>query len=129
MTEPTSHDAADAGAGAGAHVGPGEGVVPGAVLMSSGVEPNPAGFTRPQRLAMRSIAWYQRTFSFRPSPCRFTPSCSVYSAEAIAVHGTRRGLWLTVKRLGRCRPLGPSGWDPVPAPHTTDTTDTITRDD
>jgi hypothetical protein len=32
------------------------------------------------------------------------------------VHGTRRGLWLTVRRLLRCRPFGPSGWDPVPEP-------------
>ncbi len=95
---------------------PGEGVVPGAVAMSSMVEPDPASFTRFQRFAMRSIGWYQRTFSFRPSPCRFSPSCSVYSAEAIAVHGSRRGLWLAVKRLGRCRPFGPSGWDPVPTP-------------
>jgi putative membrane protein insertion efficiency factor len=50
----------------------------------------------------------------RPSPCRFTPSCSQYAIDALATHGTARGLWLTVRRLLRCRPFGPSGWDPVP---------------
>ena len=50
----------------------------------------------------------------RPSPCRFTPSCSQYAIDALAQHGTTRGLWLTVRRLLRCRPFGPSGWDPVP---------------
>jgi putative membrane protein insertion efficiency factor len=60
----------------------------------------------------------------RPSPCRFTPSCSQYAIDALAQHGTARGLWLTVRRLLRCRPFGPSGWDPVPpvtGPAATDT--------
>ncbi|MFZ9481477.1 MAG: membrane protein insertion efficiency factor YidD [Ilumatobacteraceae bacterium] len=52
----------------------------------------------------------------RPSPCRFTPSCSQYSLDALRIHGSRRGLWLTIRRLSRCRPFGPSGWDPVPEP-------------
>ncbi len=46
--------------------------------------------------------------------CRFTPTCSRYAIEAIQVHGPYRGLWLTIKRLLRCRPYGPSGYDPVP---------------
>jgi len=65
---------------------------------------------------MRAIDWYQRGMEGRPSPCRFTPSCSSYAREALAVHGTARGLWLTVRRLLRCRPFGPSGFDPVPLP-------------
>ncbi|MDO8391422.1 MAG: membrane protein insertion efficiency factor YidD [Actinomycetota bacterium] len=52
----------------------------------------------------------------RPSPCRFTPSCSSYAIEALEVHGTWRGLWLAARRLLRCRPFGPSGFDPVPLP-------------
>ena len=69
---------------------------------------------------VRMVDWYQRAFEGRPSPCRFTPSCSSYAREALLVHGTGRGLWLTLRRLVRCRPLGPSGFDPVPEPrHTT----------
>ncbi|MGI9031159.1 MAG: membrane protein insertion efficiency factor YidD [Ilumatobacteraceae bacterium] len=63
---------------------------------------------------VRLVEWYQRAVDGRPSPCRFTPSCSSYAHEALSVHGTGRGLCLTVRRLARCRPLGPSGWDPVP---------------
>jgi putative membrane protein insertion efficiency factor len=62
------------------------------------------------------IAWYQDAFAWRPSPCRFSPTCSCYAAEAIEVHGTGRGCWLTLRRLARCRPFGPSGYDPVPEP-------------
>ncbi len=68
---------------------------------------------------MRAVMWYQRAVDGRPSPCRFTPTCSSYALEAFEVHGTGRGLWLTVRRLVRCRPFGPSGWDPVPVPNST----------
>lgn len=60
------------------------------------------------------VLWYQRAMEGRPSPCRFTPSCSEYSLVALRTHGSWRGLWLTIRRLSRCRPFGPSGWDPVP---------------
>lgn len=66
---------------------------------------------------IRLVEAYQRAFEGRPSPCRFTPSCSAYAHEALHIHGTRRGLWLTARRLLRCRPLGPSGFDPVPDAH------------
>jgi putative membrane protein insertion efficiency factor len=46
--------------------------------------------------------------------CRFVPSCSHYSIEAFQRHGTLRGLWLTLWRVGRCHPWGGSGDDPVP---------------
>jgi putative membrane protein insertion efficiency factor len=65
---------------------------------------------------VRMIDWYQRGFEGRPSPCRFFPSCSEYGREAILVHGAARGGWLTARRLLRCRPFGPSGFDPVPLP-------------
>jgi putative membrane protein insertion efficiency factor len=70
--------------------------------------------------ALRAVRWYQRAFVGRLSPCRFFPSCSEYSVEALQVHGTSRGLWLTARRLVRCRPFGPSGIDLVPPPRRPD---------
>lgn len=67
-----------------------------------------------QERMLRAIEWYQGAFQWRPSPCRFSPTCSHYSHEAISVHGPKKGLWLTIRRLLRCRPFGPSGFDPVP---------------
>ena len=58
---------------------------------------------------------YQATLSPLIGPCcRFTPSCSNYCIEAIKVHGLAYGLWLSLRRLLRCHPFGPSGYDPVP---------------
>ncbi len=71
---------------------------------------------------IRLVIAYQRAMEGRPSPCRFTPSCSSYAVEALQVHGSARGLWLTIRRLVRCRPFGPSGWDPVPQVEPTTTT-------
>jgi putative membrane protein insertion efficiency factor len=48
------------------------------------------------------------------SGCRFEPSCSLYLLEACETHGVLRGLWLGLKRLGRCHPWGGQGLDPVP---------------
>lgn len=49
-----------------------------------------------------------------PPSCRFTPSCSQYSLEAISKHGALKGLWLSIKRVIRCNPWNPGGYDPVP---------------
>ena len=70
--------------------------------------------SRTQTALLGAISWYQRLRPNKPSPCRFFPSCSEYSHEAIELHGAKRGSWLMLKRLSRCRPFGPFGFDPVP---------------
>ena len=52
------------------------------------------------------------------SNCRFQPTCSAYALEALERHGPLRGAALALRRIGRCRPGGKSGYDPVPAPST-----------
>jgi len=49
-----------------------------------------------------------------PPSCRFTPTCSHYSIDALKKHGILKGGWLSVKRILRCHPWGGSGYDPVP---------------
>ena len=68
-----------------------------------------------KQILMLLLRGYQRLISpmFPPS-CRFTPSCSQYSYEAIAKHGIVKGLWLSIKRVGRCNPWNPGGYDPIP---------------
>ncbi|MDY6917976.1 MAG: membrane protein insertion efficiency factor YidD [Chloroflexota bacterium] len=67
------------------------------------------------RVALGLIRFYQMTVSqVMPHSCRFVPSCSQYTFEAIAKHGLLRGIWLGSKRLARCHPFNPGGYDPVP---------------
>ncbi|MCS6809316.1 MAG: membrane protein insertion efficiency factor YidD [Bacteroidota bacterium] len=51
---------------------------------------------------------------FLPSACRFYPTCSTYAFEALEKHGTLRGTLLTLRRLSKCHPFHPGGFDPVP---------------
>jgi putative membrane protein insertion efficiency factor len=61
------------------------------------------------------VHFYKIFFSpFLGGACKFYPSCSNYAQEAIELHGARRGAWLALKRLGRCRPFTKGGFDPVP---------------
>ncbi|MCH8897335.1 MAG: membrane protein insertion efficiency factor YidD [Chloroflexi bacterium] len=65
--------------------------------------------------AVLAISAYQRVLSpYLPSSCRYSPSCSHYSQEAIERHGMLKGGWLGLKRLARCHPWGSRGYDPVP---------------
>ena len=67
------------------------------------------------RLGILFVRAYQLGLSpFAGGACRFTPSCSEYAIEAMQEHGALRGLMLALRRVGRCHPLGSSGFDPVP---------------
>jgi len=69
------------------------------------------------KLLIRLVRGYQLVLSpYFGGSCRFLPTCSCYAIEAIDTHGALRGSWLTLRRLGRCHPLGRSGFDPVPSP-------------
>ena len=76
----------------------------------------------PARALLALIAIYQRTLSpALPAlcgagcGCRFSPTCSHYAAEAVRTHGALTGVWLAARRLVKCTPLHPGGFDPVPA--------------
>jgi hypothetical protein len=67
------------------------------------------------RVLIVPIRAWQLTFSkVLPPTCRYAPSCSAYTIEALQRHGPIKGLWLGIKRIGRCHPWGSSGYDPVP---------------
>lgn len=75
-------------------------------------------------IAMRSLLvqpllWLIRIYRFAISPmlgdrCRFHPSCSEYAMDALRGHGFVKGLGLALRRIGRCNPWHPGGYDPVP---------------
>jgi putative membrane protein insertion efficiency factor len=69
------------------------------------------------RLLTAPIVAYRRYLSpALPARCRFYPSCSAYAEEAITRHGALRGSVLAIRRLLRCHPFHPGGFDPVPDP-------------
>lgn len=70
-------------------------------------------------LVLRGLYWIVRAYQLLISPilgprCRFYPSCSHYSQEALLEHGIIKGLWLSLKRISRCHPGSAGGYDPVP---------------
>lgn len=61
------------------------------------------------------MKFYRKFISpVKPPTCRFYPTCSTYALEAIEVHGASKGGWLATKRILRCHPFNPGGFDPVP---------------
>ena len=68
-----------------------------------------------KRLLVGLIRFYQRYISILTPPvCRFTPTCSQYTLEAVQTHGALKGGWLGTLRILRCHPFHPGGHDPVP---------------
>ena len=61
------------------------------------------------------LRWYRRSISpMKPPSCRFTPTCSTYALEAVEKYGAAKGSWLSLKRVLKCHPFHPGGYDPVP---------------
>lgn len=74
-----------------------------------------ASSTGGRRMALGVIRGYQKAISpLLGSNCRYYPSCSHYTYEAIELHGTLRGSWMGVRRISRCHPWHEGGYDPVP---------------
>ena len=73
-------------------------------------------------LLLLLLRFYRAALSpYLGNVCRFEPSCSRYSTACIERFGAARGTWLTVKRLCRCHPFHPGGWDPPPERSASDT--------
>ncbi|HET7373692.1 MAG TPA: membrane protein insertion efficiency factor YidD [Gemmatimonadaceae bacterium] len=67
------------------------------------------------RILVLLVRGYQVAISpLLPSSCRYYPSCSAYAIEALERHGAIRGSWLAIRRIARCHPFKPGGYDPVP---------------
>ncbi len=68
-----------------------------------------------KEFALGLIRLYQLTLSqVMPPSCRFIPTCSQYTHEAVTKYGFTKGVWLGVRRLAHCHPFHPGGYDPVP---------------
>jgi len=67
-----------------------------------------------KELFISIIKGYQKLSAFKRPTCRFYPSCSNYSIEALQKYGVIKGGWLTIRRIAKCHPFHPGGYDPIP---------------
>ena len=67
-----------------------------------------------KKICLFLIKIYQKISSLKPPVCRFYPTCSEYTKQAILKYGVLKGCWLGIKRICRCHPFNPGGYDPVP---------------
>ncbi|MBD2847269.1 membrane protein insertion efficiency factor YidD [Paenibacillus sp. IB182496] len=68
-----------------------------------------------RRTLQAPVRFYRRFISpLKPPTCRFYPTCSAYALEALETHGAFKGSWLSAKRICKCHPFHPGGFDPVP---------------
>src|SRR5271169_6208014 len=102
--------------GAGGVRAPGSGTgAPAALHSEHRAEHRAENISRTARALLFAVGVYQAFFSaLMPSACKFYPSCSNYAAEAVRIHGARRGSWLALRRVSRCHPFTPGGVDLVP---------------
>ena len=73
------------------------------------------------RIASKPLIWLVQFYRYAISPmlpprCRFTPTCSEYACEAIERYGPVKGVALAIRRVGKCHPWHPGGYDPIPHP-------------
>ena len=66
-----------------------------------------------KKILLFLIKVYQYFSKFTPPVCRFTPTCSEYTRQAIEKYGVLKGLWLGLKRISKCHPFHPGGYDPL----------------
>lgn len=66
-----------------------------------------------KKIIIKLIQIYRKISSFTPAVCRFTPTCSEYTMQAIEKYGVLKGGWLGIKRICKCHPFHPGGYDPL----------------
>ena len=66
-----------------------------------------------KKILIKLIEIYQKISKFTPSVCRFTPTCSEYTKQALCKYGVLKGLWLGLKRISKCHPFNPGGYNPL----------------